>query len=92
MQGTIGRGKAQLLAGAVGHGLVIVSIIALACMGQVVPDQAGWVLSDPGTEMVQRRYGRTRDRPVLASGGQAELWLQLAQTWWYQQREQKEAA
>ncbi len=81
MQGTIGLGKAQLLAGAVGHGLVIVSILALACLGQVVPEQAGWVLGGPGTAMVQRRRSCARVSWEPASGGQAELWLQLAQTW-----------
>ena len=39
MQGTIRHKKAQLWIGAVGHGVVIVSVIALALLGQVVPEQ-----------------------------------------------------
>ena len=60
--------------------MVIVSIIALAFMGQVVPEQAGWVLGGPGTEVVPRRLRCARGERVRASSGQAALWLQLVQT------------
>jgi hypothetical protein len=80
MQGITGLAKAQLLTGALGHRLVIVSIIALAFMGQVVPEQAGWVLAGPGTAVVLRRKGCVRGGRVVATRGRAALWLQLVQT------------
>ncbi len=80
MQGTTRLGKAQVLTGALGHRLVIVSIIALAFMGQVVPEQAGWVLDGPGTAVVLRRKGCARGGRVVATSGRAALWLQLVQT------------
>jgi hypothetical protein len=48
MQGNTRPGKIQLRAGTLGHALVVVSIIALALLGQVVPEQAGWVLGGRG--------------------------------------------
>jgi hypothetical protein len=51
MQGTTRLRNAQLLTGAVCHRLVIVSIIGLALLGQVVPEQAGWALGGPDPEV-----------------------------------------
>jgi hypothetical protein len=73
MQGTTRLRNAQLLTGAVWHRLVIVSIIVLALLGQVVPEQAGWVLGGPGTEVVLRRVRCAR---VRVSSEQAALWGQ----------------
>ena len=80
MQGTTRLRKAQLLTGALGHGLVIVSIIVLALMGQVVAAQAGWVLGGLDSAVVLRHRGCARGGRVGASNGQAALWLQLVQT------------
>ena len=74
MQGTIRLRNAQLRVGALGHELVIVSIIALAIMGQVVPEQAGWVLGDPGPTGVLWRRERSR-------GGQAGTAVGLQMSW-----------
>jgi hypothetical protein len=80
MQGTTRLRKAQLLTGVLWHGLVIVSIIALALLGQVVAEQAGWVLGGVGAEVVGRRKGCARGGCVRASSGQAGLWLQWVQS------------
>jgi len=80
MQGTTRLRKAQLLTGVLWHGLVIVSIIALALLGQVVAEQAGWVLGGVGAEVVGRRMGCARGGCVRASSGQAGLWLQWVQS------------
>jgi transposase-like protein len=80
MQGTIRLRKAQALAGALWHGLVIVSIIGMALLGQVVTEQAGWVLGGAGSEVVPRRMRCAREQRVRVSSGRAGLWLQLVQS------------
>jgi transposase-like protein len=79
MQGTMRRRNAQLLA-ALWHGLVIVSIVALALLGVMVEDQAGWVV--PGLQY-QTCAGVVRTvqggREPAASHDVA-LWRQLVQT------------
>jgi len=80
MQGNIKLGKAQLLVGVLWHGLVLVSIIALALMGQVVPEQAGWVLGGVGSQVAGRRLGWARGGRVGASREQAGRWLPLVRS------------
>ena len=79
MQGTIGGKKAQLAAGVVGHGLVVLSVIALAAMGQVVPEQAGWVLGDGGRRVVCG-LGPVRCAGPGAGRVSAAAWQELAQS------------
>ena len=71
MQGTTGLRKAQLRAGAVWHGLVIGSLIALVFIRQVVPAQAGWAFDDPAAEVALRRSGCVRAGRVPTTGGPA---------------------
>jgi transposase-like protein len=59
------------------HGLVIVSVIALAVLGQVVPEQAGWVLSGGGWAVSRGQVRR--------AGGEVEcvpaaVWLAMVQS------------
>ncbi len=80
-QGTTRQRKAQPLAGAVGHGLVIVSIMVLALLGQVVPEQAGWVVGGAGPVGELRRPGRLGKGAAGVVGGvPATVWLQWAQS------------
>ncbi len=79
MQGTIGRRKAQLLPGAVWHGLVIVSVIGLALLGQVVPEQAGWVVDGGGPGGGVRGRGQAGCADGGEGGVPVAVWLQLAQ-------------
>jgi hypothetical protein len=80
MQGTTRPGKTQLRAGTLGHALVVVSIIALALMGQVVPEQAGWVMGGPSAVGVLCRREWTRDGRVPATGGRQTLWPGLVRS------------
>jgi transposase-like protein len=80
MQGTTRLEKAQLRVGALGHGLVVVSIIALAVIGQVVPEQAGWVMGapSPGGALCRREW--SQGERVRATSGPPALWLALVRT------------
>ena len=80
MQGTIRLGKAQLRVGALGHAWVVVSIIGLAVMGQVVPEQAGWVMGGSSPTEVLWRRKWSRGGRVQATGGPQRLWLPLVRT------------
>ena len=81
MQGTTGLRKTQLRVGALGHELVVVSIIVLALVGQVVPEQAGWVVKAIGSEAVLlRRVRKVVSKGVREGTGQGVIWLHMAQT------------
>jgi transposase-like protein len=80
MQGTTKLRDTQLRVGALGHALVVVSIITLAIMGQGVPEQAGWVLGGASPAGVRCRREWTPGGRVRAAGGPQRLWLPLVRS------------
>jgi hypothetical protein len=82
MQGTTGRRKDQLVSLAL-HGMVVLSVLGLALLGQVPVEAAGWVIrpavyAERWERRVERRSGHWR-RSLLAWSRAVKCYL--VQSW-----------